>query len=202
MEFELVQSILTSSIVVIWYFASTLIIFDFLTGLPAFMQQAYVKCTNESIQAVDQEQSMQDTFVEGLNSISTRPVSSVDEATIEYLTMVGADIEDFETVAQARQFLDVNAPWTMEIVPARTEQSTSDADNKAPVQSTTGQEEKLTCVQVQAEFAKLGYFFEKYRTGHNRYRVKVNGLYHRFKTLQDALEWLDVSKRLIQVAAK
>lgn len=188
---ESAQSILTWAIYAIWYAFSTLIIFDFLIGLPALMQQAAMKNTTsetQATQAVDQKQSKHST----LNSTSTRAISNADEATIEYLQMVGADLKDFDSIQEARQFLDEHAPWTIENSSTQTQQLIIN----------TEAQEKLTCVQVQAEFAKLGWAFQKHRTGHFRYRVNVEGLIHKFKTLQDALDWLDVSKRLIQVAAR
>lgn len=198
---ELAQSILTSAIYVIWYGFSTIFIFDFLIGLPALMQQAALKCRIESIQAVDQEQSVSENPSQELNSTSISPISNADEATLQYLEMVGADTNDFETIAQARQFLDEHAPWTIEIVPAQSGQLVSNTGSSISAQPITEPQEKLTCVQVKTEFAKLGWVFEKYRTGHYRYRVKVNGIYQRFQTLQDALDWLEVSRRLIRVAA-
>jgi hypothetical protein len=51
---------------------------------------------------------------EELPEASIVPASKSDEATIEYLEMAGCDIDDFEAIADARQFLDENAPWTIE----------------------------------------------------------------------------------------
>lgn len=206
MEFELAQSILTNAIYVIWYAFSTLLILDFLVGIPAFMRRVEMKkfastpprnttvptCTGLIING--KEVKIQLPYTQEINSESIIPRSNIDEATVEYLQMVGADIEDFETIAQAPEFLNDNAAWTIET-------ETSLAQPKQLLVETEVQD-KLTCQQVQAEFAKLGWKFEKYRTGHNRYRVNIDGLCHRFKTLNDALDWLNVSKRLIQVAAK
>lgn len=201
---ESIQAFLTSSIVVIWYFGCTLIIFDFLIGLPALMQQTARKCNTQSMQ-IDMESAKlrsSETLYQGLNSILTRPFTNEDEVTIQYLGIVGADIEDFESITDARKFLDENAPWTIETDAAPAKQLASNADSNISVQSATEKEEKLTCAQVQAEFAKLGWRFEKYRCGHNRYRVNVDGLHHRFKTLQDALDWLNLSRRLIRVVVR
>jgi hypothetical protein len=188
---ESIQSFLTSSIVVIWYFASTLIIFEFLMGLPPLMQQASHKCNAQPIQTDMKSSKLTspEKLHQGLNGISTRPFTNEDETTIQYLEMVGADVEDFTTIAQAREFLDANAPWTIERVPVQTPAAHAEV-------------EKLTFEQVRTEFATLNWILQKHRTGHYRYRVLVNGLYQKFKTLQDALDWLNLSRRLIQVAAK
>lgn len=215
---ESTQAFLTSTIIVIWYFASTLIIFDFLVGLPSLMQQAAVKPETTATQIVNQEQSIQKTFMEGLNDASTVPISNVDEATVQYLEMIGADLGDFDSIQEARDFLDVHAGWTVETsyaqVPEPMVPSAASKEVFAPRQVSSyqkasagirdgqDQEVKLSFERVEQQFAKLGWTLQKHRTGHNRYRVNVNGLHHRFKTLQDALDWLDVSRRLIKVATK
>lgn len=217
MEFELVQSILTSAIYVIWYAFSTLLIFDFLIGIPAFMRRAEMKkfastpprnttvptCSGLIING--KELKIEFPYSEQINSESIIPRSNIDEKTIEYLHMVGANIDDFSSIKEAREFLDLHAPWTGGDFYTQPEPEVQAAQNNNDfnigTNSTNAVQDKLTCQQVQIEFAKLGWRFEKYRTGHNRYRVTIDGLYHRFKTLQDALDWLEVSKRLLQVAA-
>lgn len=202
---ESTQAFLTSTIIVIWYAFSTLIIFDFLIGLPALMQQASQKCNTELIQAgVDgNQQSSSETPCQGLNQTSIAPISSIDEATIQYLEIVGANVDDFGSIAQARKFLDENAAWTIETLPISSKASAPEIIKKdTQPQPAQEQESKLSFEQVRSEFAVLGWILQKHRTGHNRYRVNINGLHHRFKTLQDALDWLNVSRRLIQVATR
>lgn len=187
---ESIQAFLTSAIVIIWYFVSTLIIFDFLYGLPALMEQVAIKEVTSSIQVINQEQSVQETFFKGLSDTSTVTVSNADESTLQYLEMVGADIDDFGTIAQAREFLDVHAPWTIETPPMQSTRFVPNPEVATHTQLEAVQEEKLTYPYVQAEFALLGWDLQKHRCGHFRYQLKINNKTERFKTLQDCLDWL------------
>jgi hypothetical protein len=67
----------------------------------------------------------------------------------------------------------------------------------AQMQPTTEtQAEKLTFNQVCVEFAEEGLAFERYRSGHYCYRVVFgHNSPCRFKTLQEAVDWLAVSKQ-------
>jgi ribonuclease BN (tRNA processing enzyme) len=188
------QTILTSIIVGIWYFGAALVIFDFLYGIPSLMQEVAMQQRTQQTLVVQPQPLSTTKTVRKVSELANISESNFEEATLQYLEMVGGNIEDFESIAQARAFLDEHAPWTIEVAPKQLKQQ---ASNTEPIPE---QQERLTYVQVKAEFAKLGWKFEKYRTGHNRYRVNVNGLFHRFKTLSDALDWLNVSKRLLQVA--
>jgi hypothetical protein len=177
---ESVQTFLTYLFNIVWYGFFTLFIFDFLIGLPAFMREVELKKSRERAAM----QTSVKTDSSKLPDTQITSVSNSDEATMQYLEMTGCDIEDFTSISQAREFLDENAAWTIET---------------APMQKV--QEIKLSFEQVRLEFAQIGWVFQKHRTGHYRYRVNVNGVNHRFKTLQDALDWLSVSKRLLQAAA-
>ncbi len=109
--------------------------------------------------------------------------SRFDDATLQYLEMVGANVDDFESIAQARQFLDEFAPWTVEEEPTQLK----------------SQANKLTFEQVQTDFTDKGFMFQCSRSGHNRYRVISFGNppnSHRFKTLREALDWLVISEPL------
>jgi hypothetical protein len=173
---ESAQTFLTYLFNIVWYGFFTLFIFDFLIGLPAFMREAELKKSKE--RAVMQTSVKTDSSK--LPDTQITSISNSDEATMQYLEMTGCDIEDFGSISEAREFLDENAAWTIET---------------APVQS------KLSFELVRTEFTQCGWTLQKHRTGHYRYRVNVNGVNQRFKTLQDALDWLSVSKRLLQAAA-
>lgn len=173
------QILLTSLFYIIYYTFVTFFIFDFLYGLSVRFKQISYEYNTLSLQQTHAD-------IEQSNS---------DEATLQYLDMVGSDIDDFDSIEQARQFLDQNAPWTIEII-------SPNIANGSTVSTTTLQPDKLNFETVKNEFLTLGLLLEKHRSGHNRYRVNVNNLCQRFKTLQDALNWLEVSKKLIQVAVK
>jgi hypothetical protein len=169
------QSILTYTFDIFFYFFSILFIFQFLLGLllPA-TEEAEIKPL------------LQPTLENVTESLAQPVVMSVpnsdEEATLQYLEMVGADIDDFESIEEARKFLDENASWTIE----------------TPTESKL-QVNKLTFEQVHVDFATKGFNFERARSGHNRYRVISFGNppnSHRFKTLQEAMDWLAVSEPL------
>jgi hypothetical protein len=71
-----------------------------------------------------------------------------------------------------------------------------------PSSSTELQVTKLTFAQVCIEFATVGLALERYRSGHYCYRV-VFGYDSpcRFKTLQEAMDWLVVEKQSMQAVA-
>lgn len=226
-----IQHILTSIIVVIWYLGSTLIIFDFLIGLPALMQKVKAQIAEEATQELEMTEILQQiqpdepqaTFSDEpkatrLNSANSElsqtlvPTSQADEATLQYIQMTGCDIDDFESISDARIFLYDNVAWAIEqrspapVRPISRLQvqdrvtSPNIAKISKEVSSIEPEANKLTFEMVKGEFAKLNWTFQKHRSGHNRYRVNIDGHLCRFKTLSDALDWLAVSRKLIKVA--
>jgi hypothetical protein len=238
---ESAQLILDFSLYIVWYGFFTLFIFDFLVGLLVLAQQTFEAPAVQSIQTSSQSAlPVFDELVENLSTASIIPLTNSDEVTIQYLQMVGADIDDFESIAEARKFLDEHAPWAIEELPVQSEpqliesevrsilpvpdpwfdlseelclvetkaqpiapKATKKGTNKRkqfteanPSPSTELQVTKLTFNQVCIEFAEIGLALERYRSGHYCYRVVFgHNSPCRFKTLQEAVDWLAVSKQ-------
>jgi hypothetical protein len=112
---ESAQLILAYLFNLVWYGFSTLFIFDFLWGLSLLVQETFETPTVSPAQPVNQQLTFPDLNQSlGKYSDTIRPYTNEDEATIQYLEMVGADIDDFESIAEARRFLNQHAPWTIE----------------------------------------------------------------------------------------
>ncbi len=247
-----IELVLDFSLYVVWYGFFTLFIFDFLLGLFVLMKQALEAPSVQVISSVNQhnQHNPQSTPLqptekieyenEQLPEASIVPASKADEATIQYLEMTGCDINDFNSIQEARKFLDEFAPWTIEEMPAQGVkqpqsiqlQSQSIAiipdpwiepfgelppipkelklQLTAPISKAVkknrnkrkqSKEVKLSFNQVCVEFAEIGLALERFRTGHYCYRVVFGCDSHcRFKTLQEALDWLAVKKQSMQDA--
>ena len=202
------QLILTYTFDILFYGFSALFIFDFLVGLFELMQKQEVESfTTQTVQP--------QTADEEYSEASIIPLTNSDEATIQYLEMTGCDINDFESIAQARRFLDEYVPWTMEMETPPTQaveqQSTlpipdpwleSIADSPLVEAKLSPVTQKLTFKEVCIEFANQGLALERYRSGHYCYRIIFGCDYpYRFKTLQEAMDWLAVNKQSIQAVA-
>jgi hypothetical protein len=183
------QTILTYIFDLFFYFFSVLFIFEFL------FEWSMAELKTE-YQSLSPQQLKPPTTIETVAGQVSKikpfaPESQSDKATLQYLGTVGADVNDFESIEQARQFLDEFAPWTVEttVQAALTRQSIQPEP----------QDGKLTFEEVSAKFTVKGFTLQRSRSGHNRYRVispsnPPNS--HRFTTLREALDWLAVSESL------
>jgi hypothetical protein len=236
---ELAQSILAVLFYIVWYGFFTILIFDFLIGLPALMHRVETelkqaqaeKTVTLSAQARQAKQPLQ--VVQSTPLTKSQPAAETtdkdaelfadeqglvprtkaDEATLQYLEITGCDINDFQSISQARRFLDKHAPWSMETETPpiqAAEQQTAlpvpdpwlepiadlslvvEAEAEAELKPSSATQ-KLTFNQVCIEFANQGLALERYRSGHHCYRVVFgcnSSTPCRFKTLQEALDWL------------
>lgn len=238
---ESAQLILNFSLYIVWYGFFTLFIFDFLLGLLVLVQQTFEAPVVQSIQTSSQSAlPVFDELVENLPTVSIIPFTNSDEVTIQYLEMVSANIDDFESIAEASKFLDEFAPWTIEELSTQPKQQLIESEVRSilpvpnpwfdpceelclvemkaqpiapkatkkgtnrrkqfteanPSLSTELQVTKLTFNQVCIEFAEIGLALERHRSGHYCYRVVFgHNSPCRFKTLQEAVDWLAVSKQ-------
>lgn len=197
------QSLLASliNIVVLGFFGVMTI--DFVIGLFVMMQK--VKVETQPMQLLVKPQSTLETVAQELPEVAVVPVES-DEATIQYLEMTGCSLNDFDSIAEARKFLDENAPWTIETQPKQTVETQAilldpwedeaETAKKDTRKQSPRAEEKLTFESVCADFAKQGLTLQRYSGGRYKYRLaNSHGSPCRFKKLQDALDWLAASKQ-------
>ncbi len=243
-----IELVLDFSLYIIWYSFFTFFIFDFLLGLFALMKESFatplvpklVQTVNPQLTQLQPVLKTEDGKLPQAEA-SIVPKSKSDEATIQYLEMKGCDINDFQSIAQARKFLDEHASWTIEtasatqagqllpkfptlpdpwiepleegklqqvqececkplkIEPCHKQAAGKNLNLVNELQVSELQSVKLTFKQVCIEFAQAGLALERYRSGHYCYRIIFG---HdspcRFKTLQEALDWLAVNKQSMQ----
>jgi hypothetical protein len=213
-----IELVLDYSLYIIWYGFFTLFIFDFLIGLFALIKKTFTTPSIQLISPINPQSTQLQITGEAEDrellqaEASIVPKSKADEATIQYLEMTGCDINDFDSIAQGRQFLDKYAPWTIEmetppvqgieqqsIFPIPDPWFETVADLSPAEVKPSPDTQKLTFNQVCIEFAQVGLALERHRSGHYCYRVVFGcNSSSRFKTLQEALDWLAVSKQSTQ----
>lgn len=217
------ELVLDFSLYIIWYGFFTLFIFDFLLGLFALIKQSFATPSIQLIQSIKPVNSqlmlpVPDPWTLPMEELELlHQVERCELPAIELLPALKLLASNKTEISKCqKETAKSHTKATKPKLEVLTQPiTTSKAVKKDTGKQSTGakptqtklspidelQVTKFSFNQVCIEFAQVGLAFERFRTGHYCYRV-VFGYKSptRFKTLQEAMDWLAVNKQSIQAA--